>query len=498
MCRRRLGARGARRITSTSPEGRLQVMTLDALGRIVISQIGNLAPSTTVYNPRGRVASVTQGSGTTARTSTFAWDSAKIDQLVSMTDPLGRTTAFHYDATGRVDQQTLPDGAILASTFDASSNLTSLTPPGKPAHTFGYNAIDLETLYTPPAIASTASLFTQYSYDLDRALTVETRPGGAAITRTYDSAGRLVSLAHPLGRIDYAFEPATGRLASVTATGAGTIAYGHDGRLVTSETLTGGPVSGVLRRAFDDDFREVSESVDGGTPILMTFDRDNLLVSAGDEVLSREAVTGNISATTLGNIKTAHTYNSFGEPARDIAEYVAVTLYDAVYDDGGANPRDALGRLQRFSETVQGVTHSYDYVYDTRDRLRDVQIDGFVTRSYTFDENGNRLSKTDGAATTWYVYDAQDRLLCERFTSGTDCLTSVAVLYAWTPGGNLATRTDAGGMARYQYDEVGNLRVRELLLRHLQIFVDMPDRPDEQAFLRVSNHQSGAGYPSLQ
>ena len=45
-------------------------------------------------------------------------------------------------------------------------------------------------------------------------------------------------------------------------------------------------------------------------------------------------------------------------------------------------------------ETVQGVTHTFEYVYDLPGRLTTVKLDGVVTASYTYDGNGNRLTRS--------------------------------------------------------------------------------------------------------
>ena len=74
--------------------------------------------------------------------------------LNTVTDPLGRTASYAYDAAGRVTTQTLPDGRQIHYSYDVNGNLISLTPPGRPAHTFSYTAVDLTEQYTPPTVAA--------------------------------------------------------------------------------------------------------------------------------------------------------------------------------------------------------------------------------------------------------------------------------------------------------------------------------------------------------
>ncbi|MCL4839989.1 MAG: hypothetical protein KJ058_18715 [Thermoanaerobaculia bacterium] len=56
--------------------------------------------------------------------------------------------------------------------------------------------------------------------------------------------------------------------------------------------------------------------------------------------------------------------------------------------------RDKLGRIVGKTETIRGETGSYVYRYDPAGRLEEVERDGVVTASYTYDANGNRLAKT--------------------------------------------------------------------------------------------------------
>ena len=61
-------------ITTTSPEGRQVVATLDGQGREVLRQVTGLAPIAYSYDTAGRLRTVTQGTGTNARIYTFDYD----------------------------------------------------------------------------------------------------------------------------------------------------------------------------------------------------------------------------------------------------------------------------------------------------------------------------------------------------------------------------------------------------------------------------------------
>jgi YD repeat-containing protein len=147
----------------------------------------------------GRLSTVTQGTGTSARTSSFTYNPEGF--LASVTDPLTRIVSFGYDLNGRVTSQTLPDLRVIQTTYDANGNVASITPPSRPAHLFDYTPIDLEASYTPPALG-TDPVATTYAYNADRQLTLVTRPDGQTLSLDYDATkGRLVTLRASLGDV---------------------------------------------------------------------------------------------------------------------------------------------------------------------------------------------------------------------------------------------------------------------------------------------------------
>ena len=63
-------------------------------------QTGGLLPVNATYDNRGRLASLTQGTGPDTRTTTLSYNTD--GYLNAITDPLGRSTTFTYDAAGRL------------------------------------------------------------------------------------------------------------------------------------------------------------------------------------------------------------------------------------------------------------------------------------------------------------------------------------------------------------------------------------------------------------
>ena len=424
--------------TSTTPEGRQTVTTMDGQGRVTSEQVSGLEPTSFTYDTRGRLTAITQGTAPNDRTYTLTYDTQ--GYIASITDPLSRTIGFTYDPAGRVTSETLPDGRVIYYTYDTNGNVTSITPPGRPSHGFSYTPVDLEAQYTPPDVGAGANV-TTYSYNLDKQLMTITRPDGQIVSFAYDTGGRLSTTTIPRGTVSYAYDPVTGNLSTITAPDGGTLSYTYDGFLVTGETWTG-EVNGSVGFTYDNNFRVTSETVNGIDAIGFTYDNDGLLTGVGALTITRDPGNGLITGTTLGNATSSIAYNTFGEVADYRAAYGTTDLFTVQYT------RDKLGRITSKTETVEGLTDTYEYFYDTAGRLIDVVKNGVSVGSYTYDANSNRTLYTGQLGSFTGTYDAQDRLLSYgNYT------------YTYTANGELLSKTDTvtGETTTYDYDVLGNL-----------------------------------------
>src|SRR5207249_3158574 len=91
---------------------------------------------------------------------------------------------------------------------------------------------------------------TQYTYNLDKQLTLVTRPDGQTLSLGYDTGGRLSTLTLPGNLVTtYAYDATKGTLTSITAPGS-TLGYAYDGSLLTN-TNWAGTVAGSVARTYD-------------------------------------------------------------------------------------------------------------------------------------------------------------------------------------------------------------------------------------------------------
>jgi len=238
---------------------------------------------------------------------------------------------------------------------------------------------------------------------------------------------------------DDAYDVTTGNLSSITAPSGEALAFTYDGSLVTGETLSG-VINGSVGLTYDNDFRVVTQTINGANAAAYSYDADGLLTGAGVLSITRDAGSGLLTSTTLSNITTALTYNTFGE----VTDYSATDGVNGLF--GATYTRDKLGRITTLTETIGGVTDTYAYTYDTAGRLTDVTKNGASIGAYTYDQNGNRLTYTGQRGASAGTYDAQDRLTAYG-----------AATYTYTDNGELLTKTDNVGTTAYAYDVLGNL-----------------------------------------
>ncbi|MFN7942390.1 MAG: RHS repeat-associated core domain-containing protein [Thermoanaerobaculia bacterium] len=454
-------------LETRSPEGRKSRVDFNADGLVSRVSPPEVEPVSYSYDSKGRLEEIRQGPAFNLRKVTYGYD---IDTglLETVTDVEGKITTFERDKLGRVTKETLSDQREVHFTYDVNGNLTSVTPPTRPAHEFDYTPVNQVSEYTPPAVGLPTPQ-TTYAYNDDHQLTTITRPDSQAITFHYDSGGRLNQSILPTGTLSLAYDSTNGKLSTLTAPSGATTHYDYDGPVVTKVT-SGGMAPGYIEYFLDEvtpgayatNFWLESYRLNGeeGTRIRNEYDDDGLATKVGDLEVTRSPTTGLALGTDYLDTNDAVTRDSFGELA----------TYRAGFDDHqcAGNPpwsgcvellkeevleRDHHGRIQRRRETTRDslaatpVQHVYEYTYDAdTGRLEEVERDGATWETYAYDDNGNRTSWTDPWGTATAVYDDQDRLTSTNTAS-----------YTYTANGELLTKTVGSQTVTYTYDVLGAL-----------------------------------------
>ncbi|MGW7720401.1 NHL domain-containing protein [Streptomyces chartreusis] len=443
--------------TYAPPNGPSTAVTTDNVGRMIRAQLGSLAVVSVTYDDRGRLTTLTRGTGSAARIWTCRY-SGKGD-LAKITNPLGQTTTFAHDAVGRPITITAPDNSSLHIGYDAVGNVTALTPAGLSPHSFEYDEVGNLAAYRPPSAPGGAGS-TLYTYDADRLLTRITRSGNTSTALYYDAAGRLERVSNDIQETNWTYIDGTRRLATMTTSGGSIVTRTFDGPLLVSETWHG-PVDGTVRFTYDNTFLRASQEIGTESPISLARDASGRLINVGDLRIDIDSSTGLRTGKHLGAVTETWRHNSFGEPVEHRVKYSKTEIYAVTYD------RDELGRITGKEEVIDGKSEHTIYEYDERGRLVSVAIDG-STSSYTYDDNGNRTTSIINSATLATAHNAQDQLLTfggQTLIYGTD--------------GELEQKIDPQqGATDFQYDGLGNLCAIGLPNgSEIEYLLDAADRP---------------------
>jgi RHS repeat-associated protein len=414
--------------TVTSPEGRTINSLYDPATLLVENvSVTGLHPTNFIYDTRGKLTSVSTGTRQSAYTYTTS------GFLESITDSEGQTTSYEYDPIGRIIGINRPDGNFVDFSYDANGNMTVLMNPAGTEHTFGYNRVNLNSSYTTPRSGSYS-----YMYDKDRRLILTNFPSGNQISNIYEN-DRLIQTQTPEGNIDVSYLCST-KIESITK-GGESITYSYDGKLVTSEKLSG-TLDQSLDYTYNDDF-DVSSFTYVGQTENYSYDNDGLLTAVGDFTISRNDENGMPESIVGGTFNLTRSFNGYGEVAGQgaVVNSQNVASWNLI--------RNNNGQIIQKIESTGGVTSEYSYTYDSMGRLLTVTKDGILAEEYRYDPNGTRnyeLNTLRGINGRNFTYSEEDHLL-----------TAGDIQYEYNIDGFLAIKTNGTSITNYVYSSRGEL-----------------------------------------
>jgi RHS repeat-associated protein len=423
--------------TLADPVGRKTVDTFDPDGHLVSAAAPGTAPTTYTYDQNGREASQTVGTGALAETTRWAYDTST--GAIDVTRPDGTKAVIAVDADGRATSDTAPDGSTVVQAFDADGRLTLVQPPGELSFTLGNSAAGRSTAFLPPQVGSDGSIETT-SYNGDGQTSEISGLGNRSIKYSYDDAGRVTGWTFDQGSGSATYSSSSGLLAKSSDPDGVTSDYGYAGSILDKLTWSG-PLNGSVSISIDPNGRTVGEAVGDSPSLGLTYDLSGDLTGLGGLTLTRDASSGLVTQSVVGDVQTDATYD-----ASDRLVGLRTTVAGKVVDDLEYT-LDTFGRIKGVAETGPAGSTTTTYTYDGSDRLASVAVNGVSTETETYDAAGNRTASRTPSGMTKATYDARDRLV-----------TSGAATYAWASDGTLAQRADASGMTKFSFDDLGQLR----------------------------------------
>lgn len=461
----------------TNPLG--QATTFDAYdgaGRLTQKTGPDGIVTTYTYEPRGKVASITESGGTLTRTTaftydlasrlataslpsgqvlTYAWDGA--DQLISVTDQLGNTVAYGYDLKGNRTSQTVKDaGGNIATqvsmVFDARNFLQSVTAAG------GTTSFANDGVGNPVSVTDPKGQVTTNQFDALNRLWKSVNALSGATTGSFTPGGDLAQLATPngatfgfvlddlgnqlretspdRGQINKTFD-AAGNLKTRTDARGVTVTYSYDAANRLTQIIYPSAAENTTYTYDSCRAGKLCQVVDASGTHAYQYDG---LGRQSQEVWTASAALGGHAFTT------SYSWTAFDQPLTITSQSGRVVSYSY----------DSIGRVAGVSSGTQTVVSGRTYrpdgnlvaqtfgngivenrTYDSAGRLATWQIGSIETRTYGRDLNGNITSISVGGVSKTYGYDAIDRLVSEPGQS-----------FGWDGNGNRTS--DAAGTYTYQ------------------------------------------------
>ncbi len=458
------------KVTFTNGRGYDKIYWFDWLSQLVKVEeeyTTNLFAVTTYqYNDLGYLTSFTDAEG---RTTTFdygslfgltrktfpdlsyeeyAYDNA--GNLISFTDAKGNETSYLYDAAYRLTKIQYPNKSVSFS-YDLNSNRIRMddntpNPSDYVEYTYDpWNRLTSETRYL-----STQPYTVSCEYDIANRLTTLTYPDGMEILYSYDDLNRMIEVKRYVDGVNDEILMNNAQyngesLLTHFDYGNGlesTFSYDSGHRPLTIDIKEGGTSYLDLDYTYDNN-GNISQLINGWRDTTSTwhshtesytYDGLDRLVSAECPLWSH-IYSYDKTGNRIAEDSTTYTVNSLNE-VTSLSDGTSFT-----YDSNG----------NRISKT-KGA-NSWIYHYDDVNRLEKVEKNGLTEGEYLYDGDGRRIQVTEGSETTTYIYSGLN-VLNEKNTVGT-------ATYIYGPYGILAKRTLNSESHTFYYhtDHLGSTRL---------------------------------------
>ncbi|MBI4750080.1 MAG: hypothetical protein HY774_16465, partial [Acidobacteria bacterium] len=504
--------------SSTGADGKTTTYTYNARGQVLTVTNAKNETTTYAYDTNGYLTGVT--GPVSGATTTYTYDG--YGRVRTVTDSDGFTTTTDYDAMDRPTRITYPDttyeemtydkldlfksrdrlGRITEMTYDALRRVVSVKDPLNRTTTF--NWCNCGGLYQ---MTDAKGQVTTWNRDIIGRVVSKVQDGGGTIDYEYDTAGRLKKttdiqnqettfLYYPdnnIYRVSYAFTsnatPAVtynystryNRVTSMTDTLGNDYAYFYHPVATTTPSLGANQLSrevtpnGTLEFTYDELGRMLTKEVEGVTET-MTYDTlgrvTNMSNALGAFGYAYDGVTRRLTQITYPNTQTT-TFSYFGNSNDRRLQTIlnkkgAATIhsqFDYTYNpfgeitsmqkNGFANSDsmtyDAAGQLKTYSKaTSGGGSTAYTFNYDLAAN-RNQEIIGATTTNFTFNNRNELLTRKVGTAPqTNYGYDANGCLI----NDGTRT-------FGWDGAQRLVEIEEGTNRVEFVYDGIGR-RIKKI------------------------------------
>jgi RHS repeat-associated protein len=384
--------------------------------------------TTFAYDLANRLTGITYPDSTSV---SFGYDSR--GRRTSVTDQNGHITTYAYDDADRLLSVTDAAQHVTQYTYDTENNLLSITDASGYATSFIY---DSERRVVQTAFPS--GLVESYVYDVLGNLTSKTDRKNQTILYVYDALNRLTHKGYPDATgVDYVYDLA-GKIKQVTdPTGTYGIAYDNMGRLIGTTTQYAFLPDNTYTNSYNYDAasnRTSFSAPDGSTNTYAydTLGRLSVLTNslAGQFGFGYDNLSRRTALTRPNGVNTSYNYDSASRLLSVLHQNGTTTM------DGAGYTYDNAGNRTVKSNYLNNITENY--TYDPLYQLTQVTQGATTTESYSYDAVGNRLSSLGMSP---YAYNSSNELT-----------STPAATFTYDGNGNTLTKGDSSGTTTYSWD----------------------------------------------
>jgi RHS repeat-associated protein len=389
---------------------------------------GAAHPTTFAYDIMNRLTGITYPD---ASSVTFGYDYR--GRRTSVTDQNQKTTTYTYDDADRLTAVTDPANNFTSYAYDTEGNLTSITDANNHATNFAYDARGRVTQTTFPS-----TLYETYGYDAVGNLTSKTDRKNQTIQYVYDALNRLAQKNYPDSTsVDYVYDLASKLTQVNDPTGVYGFAYDNMGRLIGTTTQYSFLANQTFTNSYTYDAASNRKSLTAPAGSITTYGYDTLnrlngLANswAGSFSFGYDGLSRRTSLTRPNGVNTSYSYDS--------VSHLLSVLHQAGTNvlDGASYTYDPAGNRSSKTNYLNGTTSNY--TYDPLYELTQVAQGGSMTESYRYDALGNRLSSLGVPS---YQYNSSNQLTANSIGN-----------YTYDANGNTLSKSDSSGATQYSWD----------------------------------------------
>lgn len=404
----------------------------DNAGRVTKVMCGGQIVESYTYGAKGRTVTVTDGNG-----KDYLYNYSEFGRLTSEKNRLGDIKQYFYDTDGALESQNNFDGTTSSIIYNTDRTERRVVYSDGHVNRFIYDAMGNIIL------AENEYGTTEYTYDRGGKLIKQSEKNGETVTFSYDASGNRIKLAGAGQETSYR--------------------YGKNNELL--EVFDRLSRNGVTF-SYDKAGKEIKRTLNNGNVQYRYYDKAGRIVLLKTEIRNRELL-----------FAEGYVYGADGKRSAKVTSAGEVTLYE--YDSQGRlstvwNPatkdmekllteeaeENGLPTLKELKEnkylsgSIQNELSALVYRMNSPARITPMQL--FIKEQYSYDGNGNRITKTTAHGTIKYWYDEENRLLA------TGSNNTQNVKYTYDKNGNLLKKESKLKTTTYAYNSENRIVYSEV------------------------------------